>query len=314
MGLKKLAIYFSDPEPMGDPFNKKYPYFKIFQEIVREVEKHEAEVYIVRGKSYLGNGLFSHGWRIKDGSLSAVEEPFKVDLIFHRGNHETIPEACDCPMVNHPDLERFCGDKVKTAQTFPDISPKTTAVNSYTEFIDTIAKWGIDPAEKIVLKKNFLCGGRGIYIRPVKDIDESIYGSWNDVLVQEFIDSSVGISGIVEGLHDIRVVTINGQPVYSFIRVPPSGSYLANVSQGGTEMAVPLDKLPPDLLQLVERVNQKFAQYSSSIVACDFFNSKDGFKLVELNAPPAVCDPAQSPETKNYIDKIVQLLVGQLVA
>lgn len=310
---KKLAIYFSDPEPMGDPFNKKYPYFKIFQDIIREVEKHNNEVYIVRDKlSYLGKGLFSHGWRIENGALIAVEENIKVDLIFHRGNHETIPEIYDCPMVNHPDLERFCDDKVKIAEVFADISPKTKAINSYQEFLETVAQWNFRPEDKIVLKKNFLCGGRGIYIKPVKEITQSLYETWDNLLMQEFIDSSVGIPGIVEGLHDIRVVTINGEPVYSFIRVPPSGSYLANVSQGGTEKAVPLEKLPADLLELVSVVNKKFAHYKTSVMSSDFFNSKDGFKLIELNAPPAVCDPEQSPETRKYIDKLVEFLVKEL--
>jgi glutathione synthase/RimK-type ligase-like ATP-grasp enzyme len=310
--LKKLAIYFSDPEPMGYPFNANYPYWEIYQGIIKDIEDRGIEVYIVRGDSYLGKGIFSHGWQVRDGKMMLVDQPITVDLIFNRDDKNTIPAIYDCPIINHPELDQICLNKVKTAELFPDLSPKTKAINSYQEFLDTVAEWDIDPEQKIVVKKNFLSGGQGIYIRREADISESLYENWQNVLMQEFIDTSVGIAGIVQGLHDIRIVTINREPVYSFIRIPPKDSFLANVSQGGSERAVPLAQLPSILLTLVERVNNEFVQYKPSMFAADFFNSKNGFKLIELNSRPAVCDPKQSSETRRYIDKIVQLLVGQL--
>ena len=313
MNKKKLAIYFSDPEPMGDPFNSSYPYWEIYQGIIRDVEKHGIDVYVVRGVgAYLGNGTFSHGWQIRNETLVSVDEPVTVDLIFHRGSQATIPATYDCPIINHPDLERLIGDKIKVAELFPELSPKTRAINSYQEFVETIKEWGFDPEEKIVLKKNFLYGGQGVYIRPVKDMPESLYESWDNILMQEFVDSSVGIPGIVEGLHDIRITTINGEPIYTFVRVPAQGSLLANVAQGGTEIPLTLDKLPQDLLDKVAIINKKLAQYRPSILAADFFNSKDGFKLIELNARPGVSNPKLSVQDKNFNDKIVEMLVKAL--
>ena len=306
---KKLAIYFSDSEAMGYPFNTTYPYWEIYQGIVRDIEKHGIEVYVVRGDSYLGKGIFSHGWQVRDGQMVPVNENIKVDLIFNRDDKNTIPAIDDCLIINHPDLDRICVDKVETAELFPEFSPKTKAINSYQEFVDVVGQWGINPEEKIVLKKNFLSGGRGIFILPLKDINESLYENWQDILVQEFIDTSAGIPNIVEGLHDIRVVTINGQPVYTFVRVPKEGSFLANVSQGGKEIPLSLSVLPASLLKMVEEINKKLSQFRPSMFASDFVNSKNGFKLVELNSRPAVCIPSLSSETKNYIDKIVEMLV-----
>ena len=309
--MKKLAIYFSDPKPMGDPFNLPYPYWEIYQGIVRDIEARGIEVYIVRA-SYLGEGIFSDGWKVKNGVLIQVGQKIKVDLIWHRGSQATIPPVYDCRIINHPDLERFCGDKVKIAEVFADISPKTRSIDSYDKYLEVIHEWGFSSEEKIVLKKNFLYGGHGVEILPIKDVSKTLYETWDNILIQEFVDSSVGIPGIVEGLHDIRVVTINGEPVYSFVRTPPAGSFLANVSQGGAEIPVSLDKLPSEVVRLVKKINDKLAQYRPSIFASDFFNSKDGFKLVELNSRPAVCIPSLSPETRRYIDKIVDLLIGQL--
>ncbi len=309
---KKLAIYFSDPEPMGYPFNSTYPYWEIYQGIIRDIELHGIEVYIVRGASYLGKGVFSHGWQVRDGKMDPVDQHITVDLIFNRDDKNTIPAIYDCPIINHPELDEICVDKIKTAQMFPELSPKTKAINSYQEFIEIISEWGFNAEEKIVLKKNFLSSGRGIFILPIKEVGESLYDNWQDVLIQEFIDNSVGISGIIDGLHDVRVTTINGEPLYTFIRVPAQGSFLANIAQGGTEIPLNLDKLPASLLAIVAQINKKFNQYRPSIFASDFVNSKDGFKLLELNSRPGVCLPSLSQQDKQFNGKIVEMLVKVL--
>lgn len=312
--MKKLGIYFSDPEPMGAPFNSTYtPYWEIYQEIICDIEKQGISAYIFRGvESYIGGGLFSHGWQIKDGALVAVNENIKVDLIFHRGNHSTILPVYDCPTINHPELERLCDDKVKIAELFSDFSPKTKAVNSYQEFENTAEEWQIKQDNKIVLKKNFLSQGQGVYVLPVKEVTESLYGNWENILVQEFVDSSIGIPGVVRGFHDIRIISINCEPVYALLRTPPAGSFIANVARGGTPSAVPLDKLPPALLGLVSIINSKFTDYKPSILGADFFNSKDGFKLIEINCPPGVRNPKFSSQDKILHDKMVQMLVDAL--
>ncbi len=241
-----------------------------------------------------------------------VGQNITVDLIFNRDDKNTIPAIYDCPIINHPELDQICVDKVKTAEMFPEMSPKTKAINSYQEFVETVAEWNFNTEDKIVLKKNFLTEGRGVYILPLKNVTELLYEDWEDILVQDFIDSSSGVPGIVDGTHDIRVTTINGEPAYAYVRVPPSGSFIANVARGGTMTPLALDKLPANLLKLIKKINDKFVQYRPNIFGADFFNSKDGFKLIEMNSRPAVLDPAASPEQKEYDDKIVGMIVRAL--
>ena len=81
--------------------------------------------------------------------LVRVGQPIKVDLIWHRGSQATIPTNYDCPIINHPDMERLCGDKIKIAELFADISPKTKAISSYREFVDAVTEWGISLEEKL---------------------------------------------------------------------------------------------------------------------------------------------------------------------
>ena len=65
-------------------------------------------------------------------------------------------------------------------------------------------------------------------IAKLKNIDFS--APW---ILQEFVDTSHGISGLVSGDHDLRVVIANGKILFSHIRQPQAGSKIANYSRFG---------------------------------------------------------------------------------
>ena len=98
--MKTLAIYFSDSKPMGYPFNTHYPYWQIYQRVVKIVQSAGIQVYIVRGKSYLGKGKFSHGWTIENNKMIKSKVNIKTDLIFNRDDKNTIPVIYDCQIIN----------------------------------------------------------------------------------------------------------------------------------------------------------------------------------------------------------------------
>jgi hypothetical protein len=53
--MKKLAIYFSDPDLMGYPFDKSV-YFETYNKILTAILSKGVQPYIVRGKTYVGGG------------------------------------------------------------------------------------------------------------------------------------------------------------------------------------------------------------------------------------------------------------------
>ncbi|MBT7928796.1 hypothetical protein HN682_02600 [Candidatus Peregrinibacteria bacterium] len=305
---KTIAIYFSEPEPMADPFHK-LQYLEKYKEIISAVEAQNVTVYIVRGDSYVGEGRFTHGWKFVGDKLVDTEGEVKADLIFNRDNKNTIPVINDCSIINKPAFDELCLNKLKTFETFSDISPKTAAINSFFEYQKYIGKWEMQPEDRIVLKKNFEARGRGIVILPVSEITEDVYQDWKDVLVQEFIDSSLGIEGLVEGLHDLRVTVIDGIPINSFIRKPEEGSFLANVDLGGTGFSIDIADVPDEVFVLIDKINQQVSEYRPLIYAADFMNSPKGYKLVELNSRPGVQHPDWSNTYKKFNDAMVQMLI-----
>lgn len=303
-----IAIYFSDAQPLGYPFHK-HQYFDMYREIIAAIERRGIQVFIVRGNSYLQDGRFRTGWRFVDGSLQETKQEVRADLIFNRDDKGTIPVIQDCPIINQPAFDALCTDKVKTHALFPDISPKTASIASFEQCLACIGAWKMHEQELIVLKKNFETEGRGIHILPVSRVEKSLYDDWEDVLLQEYLDGSDGIPGITDGLHDLRVTVVNGVPINSFLRTPKPGSYLANISQGGSGFSIDLSKIPRAVMDLVTRISAHVDQYLPALFAADFLHSSKGWKLLELNSRPGIQHPDWSADYKRFNDAVVDMLV-----
>ncbi|HAT03850.1 MAG TPA: hypothetical protein DCS29_03715 [Candidatus Magasanikbacteria bacterium] len=306
---KTITIYFSDPEPMGYPFNEG-EYFDRYQDVISDITKYPIDVYFVRGKnSYEGNGVFSHGWYFDNGELKEYKNKIKADLIFNRDDKNTIPKIYDCKVINHPDFDELALDKHLTAQTFEEISPRTDLINSYEEFIGKMKEYAIGNGDRVVLKKNYLTEGRGIFIINAGEVSEHTYDDWHDVLLQEFLDATCGIHNLVQGNHDLRVEVINGEIAHSLMRMPKKGSFLANVSQGGDSFTVQVSDIPKDVVNIIcHDIQPKVDKYRPLLYSADFMNTKEGFKLLELNSRPGLLF-AYEATYKQWNGKIAQMLI-----
>jgi glutathione synthase/RimK-type ligase-like ATP-grasp enzyme len=305
---KTIAIYFSNPHPMGYPFDLLH-YLETYNWLVKDMEALGAKAYIVRGASYQGKGVFSHGWEFVDDKLVEVNESIHATVIYNKGKGSALSTVKDCKIINHAELDDMCVDKIRTVETFPSISPATFIANSYEEYQNLSQDFGEE--EYVVLKKNYLAGGDGIYILPKNMVNESLYNDWSDLLIQEFLDSEVGIPGIVEGLHDLRVTLVNGEPTNALIRIPQEGKLLANISQGGTGITIHLSQVPQEVFELLKVIDDKLAKFSPSIYAADFMNTSKGYRLIELNSRPGLLHPEYTDTWKDFNDAVVKLLVEE---
>ena len=305
---KVIAIYFSDPEPMGYPFHKEQ-YLSKYKEIITEVEKAGIAVHIVRGESYNGDGIFSHGWHFEGDELISSEGEIKADLIFNKDDKNTIPAIHDCKIINQPEFDDLCVDKMKTFEAFPDISPKTSYIHSYKGCTEQLASWDIAENELIVLKKNFETNGRGIFIIPVAEVKEELHKDWSDILIQEFLDSSIGIPGITEGLHDLRVTVVNGKPINAFLRVPKEGTLIANISRGAVGTSINITDVPQEVMDLVQKIDTKVQTFFPAAYGADFVRSPKGYKLIELNSRPGIQHPDWQKTYQLFNDAIIKMLV-----
>ena len=161
-------------------------------------------------------------------------------------------------------------------------------------------------SSKVVLKPLNECGGKYIQILDKKEILKNVVLD-RLYLVQEFIDSSHGIPGINKTLHDLRVILVNKKIIYSYIREPKEGNYLANLAQGGSLKILPLNKLPRSIFPIIESANQVFETFNPRIFAIDFLFDQDKKPwVVELNAMPGLY-PA--PGEQHHINRLYREMI-----
>jgi glutathione synthase/RimK-type ligase-like ATP-grasp enzyme len=103
-------------------------------------------------------------------------------------------------------------------------------------------------------------------------------------LLSEFLDTSAGIPGIVDGIHDLRVALFDGEMIYSYVRTPPTGSMLANVALGGHWEMIDVSRLPQDVVDIAMQVDQRFKDIPHRFYGIDFVYTKDGPWIIEMNA------------------------------
>lgn len=296
---KILAIYFSDPNVLGYPFNKKV-FFEAYAEIIEYLENHHIKTAIVRGNSYLEKGKFDHYfvWNKKEKTYQKVDALIKADLIWNRDSENTIPRITDCLILNHPDFDEICRDKFRSYKILPEFSAKTFLVNSYKELKQKLPEI---KTKKIVLKPRYGEGCHGVYVLDEQKINAKLYGDWKNIILQEFLDSSGGIKGLVEGLHEVNIFLINGKFAGSRIKQPPEGKFVSSASGAviGKVWGIKFEDIPLVLWEQVQKIDKKFLNYPLRLYRADFVHTIDNqYKIIEINSRPGVMHPDK--EGKNF--------------
>lgn len=301
---KKVAVYFTDPNFDGYPFDEE-EYRLGYHKFGELFEEKGVEFYVVRGQeAYIGGNKFRRGWIYKNGKFERVPEEIEVDVIFNKGILKVDKKA---NIVAEVKLDEICTNKLKTYEQFKKLCPKTIYVTNEKEFEKALDE--ID-SELIVAKPLDAFGGAGVVIGSKAKLKKKVKNF--PYLVQEFIDTSKGIPGIVKGLHDFRLVVVKGEVVSTLLRMPQTDSYVSNVSQGGTFKVVPLEKVPESAYEIFKIVDAKFKKFPHRLYSIDMgFHKGKEWKLIELNCQPGFSiDDYNEGETGHQLfDKVVDLLI-----
>jgi glutathione synthase/RimK-type ligase-like ATP-grasp enzyme len=128
-------------------------------------------------------------------------------------------------------------------------------------------------------------------------------------VVQEFIDSSSGIHGLVDGVHDLRLYRIDGETVLGSVRTPAKGSLIANTNQGGTIAFFPVADLPEEALNIADIIDKKFEKYGSRYYSIDLIKGSKKWYVLEVNDRPGVPALYQSPDVDRFHNQLANCIV-----
>lgn len=283
-----------------DDFNDSYHYFS------ESARKVGGEVFIAKYSWWSSEGL-EKGFIFRGGEWRKVKN-IEIDVVFdkYRFDEETVKlkRRLDdqLPVLNPFELEKLCKDKLLTYERFPEHVAKTYEADE--SAVEAVLEQG-----KAVLKPRYDFGGKGVSI--IEEMEE--YEKSEGLLVQEFIDSAEGIPPLgIEGVHDLRVVVIDGEPVVSYVREPESG-LVSNVQLGGSMKNVELDDVPEEALDIVSEVDEKLQEFDHRLYSVDFIFDEVGKPwILELNSKPGLGyygDEEIAAWKKPLIDRVVNKLV-----
>lgn len=213
---------------------------------------------------------------IYDKTKASMESYYKKELI-----------AKDYSFINNLSFTKILDDKLITSLIFSKWSKKSWLVNNEQKLRRILPKI---KSYNLVIKPISESGGKNVqFLNKDNVLREAVLD--RDCLVQEFIDSSSGVPGIKtsNSMHDLRLVFVNEKLIYSYIREPEDGSFLANLAQGGSLHIVPKEKLPASLKPIIRRANSIFETFTDKIYCIDFmFDENERPWIVELNSMPGL--------------------------
>lgn len=290
-------VLFGEKRWISKPFSDdKYMYsYEYFYSICR---KNEIDVYRASYDWYdYKNKIFKYAW-IFDTKNKKWKRAYNIkpDLVYDKT--KSIPEAfmkisrirADYPFFNCMEFSKIVDDKFVISMLFPEWCKKNKLIRDAKDLSRAFEKMPAN--KKLVLKPVNLSGGENVFIGTKKEIMAGIKKAKikvADWMLQDFIDSSNGIPGVMRGVHDLRLVLIDEKISYSYYRKPASGSLLANLAQGGSMEIVPINKLPQNLFPIIKKANMLFSGFEHKIYALDvMFDREQRPWIVELNSMPGM--------------------------
>lgn len=282
--MNKIGICFSRPfegdAPLGH-IGKKLP---VYIRLLNLCQEKGWQTFVLTRKTYKGEGVFEGSWQFKENKFYREEAPVKIDLVYDRtaGMHFPLEGERSMVVVDQRNFKRLCYDKFLSFKKIGQFMPETFWVGDGSNLTSVLEKIKTD---WVVLKPYNGLKGIGIFIGDKKDALNFKFPKKNKgYIAQEFLDTSVGIDGIVEGMHDLRIVIINHKTVWSHVRTPAKGSFKANVALGGNIKEVDCAKLPESVKQIVGKVDDLFfKEYDNPLYSMDIGFGKNGPLIFELN-------------------------------
>jgi len=254
------------------------------------IAKKEFDIEIVLlPLSQYKKGTFSNGWVEKNGHWVKKKVLPKVQVILDKTSflYNKIPVKQEIDLhhivVNPWELDLIASDKLFTNTVFAHITPATFKIESHQDIHQHLP---LIPTKKIVIKPRLGYGGKGIQI--INKGETHKISSAEFSILQPFVDSSNGIKGLAESIHDLRIIFAGERVIASYIRTPQPNSLICNIGQHGKARFLTNAQIPKQLREPIRYIQKTFAHFPYKLYTADFFFQKQKPLLIEINTRPPV--------------------------
>lgn len=299
-----IGVFFDAPGYDDYPFNHEV-YVTAYHEVAKGIEDRGALFCIVRDiATFLSGNRFKGYWAFDGTSFVRHEEEIDLDLIYDKGYFVGDERS---RLLNDAELNRICVDKRATIEMFSELSPRTIEVKDRGELEAALKDWA---SPMVVAKPVDAAEAKGVVIGAPGDVLKAKHEF--PLLLQQYIDTSGGIPGIIEGVGDLRTILVDGEIALTYARSAKAGSLISNVSKGGKEIEVLPKQRPADAMAIVLAVDKAFAPMSKHRVFCvDLGRDRDGrWYIIELNSKPGLSTRDYGVSYPRYQDLLMDALVS----
>lgn len=303
--MKTVVIFCASLELGGETFEKP-SYWEAYSDLLLMLKARGLHAYFAANNAtYAGNGVFSEAFtmdtRLEKPAMLKREANVRADMVYDRGGFQ----GGDVPVMNPSEMVLLGGDKTLMYRIFGKFQPFSAICNDRQELEAALRDI---KTERVVVKDPIGYGGSGVYIgsreQVLKQVQkEAVY----PLLAQEFMDTSVGIPGVVEGIHDLRIEMVGGKPAACYVRSPRKGELRANVALGGSARYLKPDEVPARAVYLSKRIDAYFRGLPRHY-AIDFARTTRGWKLIELNAYPGLTPISDGPANARVMTMLADYL------
>lgn len=281
----KIGVVFSKEFTGNNPLGHIGAKLPVYLRLLELCRREGWEVYVLTRKTYKGNGVFAGSWKFDEGRFRRTLKPVKIDLVYDRSAGVKFPPQNDESViwVNRLDFKILAWDKWKAYRQIGKYMPKTFWLKQESDLAGIFPKI---KTEWVVLKPYNGLKGIGVFIGPKEKAGGFKFEKkYKHYIAQEFVDTSGGIPNITPGMHDLRIAIVNGKAVWSHVRVPQKGNFMANAAQGGALTEVDYSQVPGSIKKIVGEVAEKFYKdYDNPAYSIDFGVGKDKApKIFEIN-------------------------------
>ncbi len=305
---KKLLMVFGKQRSMPDPFFHFKQKRSVYYDFFKMGHNRGYEMFLANGlDGYKGGYTFENTLFFDGTKFIHHNTSINADYIIDRSASFVFPNPQMTKVFNPIDFKLFCASKINMYKLLADFMPKTFFIKSTSGLKKICAS--INNDRLYVLKPSTGLGGKGIIFGTATELAQQILEPAKDYVLQEFIDTSHGISHITESHHDLRVVLLNDKIVWITVRIPKNGSLLANVAQGGTIRDITNEALPLCVIKTVSAVQKTIAKkYSQPLLYSIDMGIENGCAYVfELN--DQIGFPSENmPSSKNFIKSLVETM------
>jgi len=279
----KFLMFFKNKRIAPDPFEKFGKKRSVYHLFFQEGMRRGFEMYIGSGlDSFEKNLTFSNVLRYNGEIFIQEKEKIKVDAVYDRSGGLYFPPKRLDKVLNKLDFKELCADKNATYLLLKDFMPKNFEIKNQEELQQALKDFS--KKEFAVLKPVNDFGGKGIIIGEIGEIAKAKIETGKRYVLQQFIDTSAGIPDVVDGMHDLRIIIVNGKIIMAHVREPKKGSYLANVSAGGSIKEVELSKVPENIIETAEEIKKIIdKKYNQPIYSIDLGVENGRPFVFELN-------------------------------